>query len=99
VVLLSAGFPGESEHRLRELVANPIEEAATNEWPAMAAGHATLTLVPCALDADRHRDGPQRQPRRQSDHPDIVATDVADEITVKPTVMLQVMPEAGTGGP
>ena len=46
VVLLAGGFPGETETRLRELVRLYIEDAVTNEWPAMAAQHATLTLAP-----------------------------------------------------
>src|SRR6185436_4800204 len=49
VVLLAAGFPGEPERRLRDLVGSHIREAATNEWPAMASGNATLRLAPAAL--------------------------------------------------
>jgi hypothetical protein len=49
VVLLAAGFPGEPERHLRDLVGSHIREAATNEWPAMASGHATLTLAPASL--------------------------------------------------
>ena len=48
-VLLAAAFPGESERRLRELVGSHIQQAAADEWPAMASGHATLTLVPASL--------------------------------------------------
>jgi hypothetical protein len=49
VVLLAAAFPGEPERRLQELVGKHIQEVATNEWPAMANGHATLTLAPASL--------------------------------------------------
>jgi Protein of unknown function (DUF4239) len=49
VVLLAAAFPGESERRVRDLVRRHIEEAATQEWPAMARGRATLTIVPATL--------------------------------------------------
>jgi len=49
VVLLAAGFPGEPETRLRELVRRQIQDAATQEWPAMARGSATLTIVPAPL--------------------------------------------------
>ena len=48
-VLLAAAFPGEPERRLRELVSSQIQEAAANEWPAMASGNATLRLAPAAL--------------------------------------------------
>src|SRR3954454_22786412 len=43
VVLLSASFPGEPETRLRTLVHRQIEDAVTQEWPAMAHRRATLT--------------------------------------------------------
>jgi hypothetical protein len=49
VVLLAAAFPGEPEQRLRELVRQHIETAVSEEWPAMARGKATLTIVPSAL--------------------------------------------------
>src|SRR5262245_29935410 len=48
-VLLASAFPGESESHLRELVRRHIQDAATQEWPAMAAGRATLTLIPAPL--------------------------------------------------
>jgi hypothetical protein len=49
VVLLAAGFPGEPEARLRDLVRRHIEEAVTQDWPAMSRGRATLTLAPASL--------------------------------------------------
>lgn len=51
VVLLAAGFPGEPERRLRDLVRRHIQDAATQEWAAMARGNATLTIVPAPLAA------------------------------------------------
>lgn len=49
VVLLAAAFPGEPETRLRELIRLYIQDAVTQEWPAMARGNATLTLAPPRL--------------------------------------------------
>lgn len=49
VVLLAAAFPGEPETRLRDLVRHHIQDAVTQEWPAMAGGSATLTLIPVPL--------------------------------------------------
>ena len=49
VVLLAAGFPGEPEARLRELVRRYIQDAVTQEWPAMARRNATLTIAPPRL--------------------------------------------------
>jgi len=43
-VLLAAIFPGETETRLRALVASYIAEAAAQEWPLMA--HRAITLTP-----------------------------------------------------
>jgi hypothetical protein len=48
-VLLASDFPGEPESRLRDLVRRHIQDAATREWPAMAGGSATLTLIPAPL--------------------------------------------------
>jgi len=45
-VLLSAAFPGPPEARLHQLIHDYIQEAVTDEWPAMAQHHATLTLAP-----------------------------------------------------
>jgi len=49
VVLLAASFPGEPEAQLRALVRRHIEEAARQEWPAMAWQTATLTTIPASL--------------------------------------------------
>ena len=49
IVLLAGGFPADAETRLRELVRRHIQEAVTEEWPAMAGGNATLTIIPAAL--------------------------------------------------
>jgi hypothetical protein len=49
VVLLAAGFPGEPEARLRDLVRRYIQDAVTQEWPAMARRNATLTIAPARL--------------------------------------------------
>jgi Protein of unknown function (DUF4239) len=49
VVLLAAGFPGEPEAHLRDLVRRHIQEAVTRDWPAMSRGRATLTLAPAFL--------------------------------------------------
>ena len=49
IVLLAASFPGEPETRLRTLIHRQIEEAVTQEWPAMARRRATLTMTPAPL--------------------------------------------------
>jgi hypothetical protein len=49
VELLSHAFPSEAQARMRVLLRRHIETAVTEEWPAMAGGHATLTVVPAAL--------------------------------------------------
>lgn len=46
VVVLAAAFPGEAEARVRTLVHNYIEEAATQEWPKMDRQTATLRFTP-----------------------------------------------------
>jgi hypothetical protein len=48
-VLLAAGFPGETEARLRDLIRRYIQDAVTQEWPAMARGNATLAIAPARL--------------------------------------------------
>jgi hypothetical protein len=48
-VLLASDFPGEPEARIRELVRRHIQEAVTQDWPAMSRGNATLRLVPASL--------------------------------------------------
>jgi hypothetical protein len=50
VVLLMEAFPGEPEAQMRVLLRRHIEESVTEEWPAMARGDATLTVIPVALD-------------------------------------------------
>ena len=49
VVVLAAAFPGEPESRLRDLIRRHIEQAATQEWPMMAQGTATLRFTPPLL--------------------------------------------------
>jgi hypothetical protein len=49
VVLLAAGFPGEPERHLRELIRRHIETAVSEEWGSMARGAATLAIVPASL--------------------------------------------------
>lgn len=49
VVLLAAVFPGEPESRLRDLVRRHVQDAVTQEWPAMARGTATLSMIPAPL--------------------------------------------------
>ena len=49
VILLAAAFPGEPDTRLRDLVRRHIQDAVTQEWPAMARHSATLTLAPPRL--------------------------------------------------
>jgi hypothetical protein len=48
-VLLAAGFPGEPEARLRDLIRRYIQDAVTQEWPAMARRNATLAIAPARL--------------------------------------------------
>ena len=50
VVLLSHAFPGAPERRFRVLMRRHVEDAVSQEWPAMSRGEATLTRVPVALD-------------------------------------------------
>ena len=49
VVVLAGAFPGEPESRLRALIRRHIEEAATQEWPMMARGTATLRFTSHSL--------------------------------------------------
>ena len=49
VVVLAGAFPGEPESRLRALIRRHIEEAATQEWPMMARGTATLRFTSPSL--------------------------------------------------
>ena len=43
-VVISTAFP-DSEHRLKALITSYIQDAVTQEWPAMARQEANLTLV------------------------------------------------------
>jgi hypothetical protein len=54
VVLLGANFPGAPQARLDVLVRRHIKEAVNQEWPAMAAQNATLTVVPAPLAEALH---------------------------------------------
>src|SRR5262245_8854056 len=49
VVLLAASFPDAPETHLRGLVRRYIDDAVTQEWPAMAQGRATLGMTPAPL--------------------------------------------------
>ena len=49
VILLAGAFPGEPETRLRDLVRHYIQDAETQEWPAMARQDATLSIAPAPL--------------------------------------------------
>ena len=49
VVLLGAAFPGAPEAHVRQLVRHYVQEAVTQEWPAMARQNATLTIAPPIL--------------------------------------------------
>jgi hypothetical protein len=49
VVLLSDAFPADVRARFRGVVARHIDDAVTNEWPAMAHQQVTLKMVPTVL--------------------------------------------------
>jgi hypothetical protein len=49
VVLLAANFPGPPEAQLRALIQRHIQEAVTQEWPAMTRHEARLTMIPVPL--------------------------------------------------
>lgn len=49
-MVLAGSFPGEPEACLRTLLRSYIEETTSQEWPLMAEGAATLTIVPPALN-------------------------------------------------
>jgi len=49
VVILAAALPGEAATRLPALVGRYIEDAATQEWPMMARGSATMGTIPGPL--------------------------------------------------
>src|SRR5262245_37306266 len=48
-VSLASACPGDTETRLRDLVRRHIQDAVTDEWPAMGRHAATLTIVPPRL--------------------------------------------------
>jgi hypothetical protein len=48
-VVLARSFPSGSEIQLRELIRRYIADAATQEWPMMAQGTATLRAIPGVL--------------------------------------------------
>ena len=48
-LLLIGSFPGEPEARMKRLIRLQIEQAVTQEWPAMSRHRATLTMVPPPL--------------------------------------------------
>lgn len=45
VVLLATSFPGETEARIRALVRRHIQDAVSEEWPAMSRQETTLPLI------------------------------------------------------
>ena len=49
VSLLTASLPAEQQGRLRSLLAQHIDNAVNQEWPAMARQRATLSAMPTAL--------------------------------------------------
>jgi hypothetical protein len=49
VVILAGAFPGDTEARLRDLVRHHIQDAVSEEWPAMSRRAATLTIIPPRL--------------------------------------------------
>jgi Protein of unknown function (DUF4239) len=49
VVILSGSFPGEPEEHMHALIERHIQQAVTEEWPAMARHSATLTMIPTPL--------------------------------------------------
>jgi hypothetical protein len=49
VVLLSQALPPQSGEQLRGLMRKHVEESRSTEWPAMAEGRASLTMIPAAI--------------------------------------------------
>jgi hypothetical protein len=49
VVLLARPMPSDTAARLRELVRQQIQDAVDREWPAMARGDATVSIIPAPL--------------------------------------------------
>jgi hypothetical protein len=101
VILLASGFPGEPESRLRDLVRQHIQDAATQDWPAMAAGSATLTLIPAPLaEALRYSLAlsPKTEGQGIAQREIVTALQAALDRRRQQTVLLQVMPESATPG-
>ncbi len=63
-VLLVDSFPKAPAARMRALIRRHIQEAVSQEWPAMADQHLTLKVVPTAL-ADALRLALSLQPRTE----------------------------------
>ena len=49
VVLLISSFPGEPEAQMQALIRRQVDQAVTQEWPAMSRHSATLTMIPTPL--------------------------------------------------
>jgi hypothetical protein len=50
VMLLGTGLPAEQESRLRDLVHDYVEQAATVEWPMMARQQASLAAISSTVE-------------------------------------------------
>jgi hypothetical protein len=48
-LVVAAAFPGSTANRMDALIARHIDQAKTQEWPAMARQDATLKVVPVPL--------------------------------------------------
>ena len=48
VLLLATSFPGETEARIRALVHRHIQDAVSEEWPAMSRQQTTLPMITAA---------------------------------------------------
>jgi hypothetical protein len=48
VLLLATSFPGETEARIRALVRRHIQDAVSEEWPAMSRQQTTLPMITAA---------------------------------------------------
>jgi hypothetical protein len=49
VLLLVGSFPGEPEAKMQGLIRRQVEQAVTQEWPAMSRHSVTLTMIPSPL--------------------------------------------------
>src|SRR5262245_59618676 len=54
VVVLAGSLPEEQKTRIHALIKHHIEEAVNREWPAMAQGRASLSVLPAALIEELH---------------------------------------------